>query len=100
MHTRNITARLLASIGDEIAHHSAPASSNGKVQRMVIRRRRFKHSSTLNERLDQELVLCRAQAKDLPLGQEREKLIRKIRQAETAMQIDAWLASPGLRAPR
>jgi hypothetical protein len=36
----------------------------------------------------------------LPHGAEREKLIRKARQAETAAHIDEWLASPGLRVPR
>jgi hypothetical protein len=55
---------------------------------------------SLSERLEQEAVRLRAQAKKLPLGRTREELIRKARQAETATHIDAWLTSPGLRAPQ
>jgi len=62
-------------------------------------RRSFKQLLSLSERLEQEAARLRAQAKKLPLGQEREELIRKARQAEAATHIDAWLASPGLRTP-
>ena len=31
---------------------------------------------------------------------EREMLLRKARQAETAMHINDWLSSPGLQAPK
>jgi hypothetical protein len=41
----------------------------------------------------------RASAGDLPEGAEREKLLRKARQLETASQVDVWLSSPGLKAP-
>jgi len=30
---------------------------------------------------------------------ERETLLRKARQAETAAHMDEWLSSPGLKAP-
>jgi hypothetical protein len=35
----------------------------------------------------------------LPLGKEREDMMRKARQAETASQISEWLFSPGLQKP-
>lgn len=62
-------------------------------------RRRFKQLLSLSERLDEEAARLRAQAKSLPQGWDREYLIRKARQAETAAHIDEWLSSPGLRAP-
>jgi hypothetical protein len=65
-----------------------------------MQRHRFKQLLTLSERLEQEAERLRAQAKKLSLGRKREELVRKVRQAETATHIDAWLASPGLRAPQ
>ena len=35
-----------------------------------------------------------------PRGVEREKLIRRARQAETAARMHEWMMSPGLQAPR
>jgi hypothetical protein len=35
-----------------------------------------------------------------PQGPERDVLVKKIRQIETASHINAWLSSPGLQLPR
>jgi hypothetical protein len=64
-----------------------------------MQRRRFKHTLTFPERLDQEAERLRTEAEKLPHGQERENLLRKARQADTASRIHEWLSSPGLRAP-
>ena len=40
-----------------------------------------------------------SQARGARSGIERERLIRQARQAETAVHIQEWLTSPGLRAP-
>jgi hypothetical protein len=42
----------------------------------------------------------RQQAEQLPYGKEREALMRKARQLETASHINEWLTSPGLQSPR
>ncbi|MBR1174361.1 hypothetical protein JQ617_10390 [Bradyrhizobium sp. KB893862 SZCCT0404] len=65
----------------------------------MLRRRRFRQTRTLNERLEDEAKRLRAEARGLPPGRRREMLLRRARQDEMAMQIDAWLHSPGLRAP-
>ena len=62
-------------------------------------RRRFKQLLSLNERLEQEAARLRAEAEKFPPGPEREKYLRKARQAETATHVDAWLSSPGLHSP-
>jgi len=49
-----------------------------------MQRRRFKQEVSLNARLEQEAARLRVQAKKLPLGREREELVRKARQAEIA----------------
>jgi hypothetical protein len=42
---------------------------------------------------------AKQQAEELPYGNEREALLRKARQLETASQVNAWISSPGLRPP-
>ena len=65
----------------------------------MIPRRRFKQLLSFNERLEQEAARLREQAEKLSHGIEREKLLRKARQAETATHVDEWLSSTGLRSP-
>ena len=66
---------------------------------MVKRRRRFKQTTSLAQRLTQEASRLREQAKRLSPGPEQAQLWRKVRQAETALRIDAWLALPQDVAP-
>ncbi|MGO4514017.1 hypothetical protein CT676_42565 [Bradyrhizobium sp. MOS001] len=65
----------------------------------MTKRRRFKQTVTLEERLGQEAQRLREEAKRLPHGAEREILLRKARQAETGSHISDWLRSPGLQPP-
>jgi hypothetical protein len=58
---------------------------------MVKRRRRFKQTTTLAQRLTLEASRLREQARRLSPGPEQAQLWRKIRQAETALRIEAWL---------
>ena len=67
---------------------------------MSQQRRRFKQMLSLTERLDQEAVRLHAEARKLLPGPQRESLLRKARQVETAMHVDEWLSSPGLQSPR
>jgi hypothetical protein len=66
---------------------------------MVKKRRRFKQTTTLAERLAEEAGRLREQARNLPPGVEQTLLWRKVRQAETALRIEAWLGSPGSPTP-
>ena len=65
-----------------------------------MKRRRFKQLLSLSERLEQEAARLRAAAEKLPPGPQREQILRKARQTETATHVDEWLSSPGLQAPR
>ena len=65
-----------------------------------MQRRRFKHTLTFPERLTREAERLRMEAETKPPGQERNDLLRKARQAETAVQMDLWLSSPSLQAPK
>jgi len=63
------------------------------------KRRRFKQTTTLDERLAAEAARLREEGRTLAPGRRREMLLRQARQDETAMHIAAWLQSPGLRPP-
>ena len=62
-------------------------------------RRHFRQTEPLEKRLTDEAVRLRKEARGTPPGIERERLMRRARQAETGSQIHAWLTSPGLHAP-
>ena len=64
-----------------------------------MERRRFQHTTPLEQRLTEEAQRLRKEARGTPPGIERERLVRRARQAETAVHIQEWLKSPGLRAP-
>jgi hypothetical protein len=89
-----ITARPLVSTGDENAS-CAPAFLK---QGSSAMRRRIQQAP-LSERLTEEARRLRNEAQGIPAGIERERLIRRARQAETAFRINEWISSPGLRAP-
>ncbi|WLB58989.1 MULTISPECIES: hypothetical protein [Bradyrhizobium] len=63
-------------------------------------RRRTKQTTTLEERLALEAFRLREAPKLLPPGIERERAVRKARQAETGAHISEWLNSPGLAPPK
>jgi hypothetical protein len=66
----------------------------------MLKRRRFKQTTSLQERLLETAQQCRQQAKLLPYGPVREAVLKKARQAEAAAHMDEWLSSPGLHAPK
>jgi hypothetical protein len=62
---------------------------------MVIKRRRFKQTHSLEERLAQNTAKLRTQAEKLPRGPAQEDIERKIRQSEAATDFCEMLRSPG-----
>jgi hypothetical protein len=62
-----------------------------------MERRRIKHKTSLEERLANQAKRLRKQAKTMP---ERDDLIRRASQNETAANLNAWLTSPGLASPK
>ena len=63
------------------------------------KRRRFKQIDPLDKRLSQEVIRLREEARKTPPGEERDRLIRRARVAETAAKMSEWLNSSGLKAP-
>lgn len=62
-------------------------------------RRRVKQTKSLAERLAEEATDLRKVAATLSPGPERDRLLRKARQDETAAHMTEWLNSPGLKTP-
>jgi hypothetical protein len=63
------------------------------------KRRRFKQTSSLEERLTQEAEHLRKAAETLPPGPQRDAMLRKAGQVDTALHVTSWLNSPGLKPP-
>jgi hypothetical protein len=64
-----------------------------------MERHHVQHQNPFEERLASHARRLRDEAKQLQPGIERDELIRKARQAETASHLTAWLTSPGLAPP-
>jgi hypothetical protein len=56
--------------------------------------------NTFEENVAAEKARLETQVAKLPPGPRRDKLLKKIRQLETASHISEWLNSPGLQPPK
>jgi hypothetical protein len=63
------------------------------------KRRRFKHTTSLQDRIAEWAASIRKEAASMPPGPDRDALIKKLQQAERAMHLEAWANSSGLRPP-
>jgi len=66
----------------------------------MMKRRRVKQTQSLQDRLATWAEEVREQAARLPPGPERDTLLKKLRQADTASHLEDWANSPGLQPPR
>jgi hypothetical protein len=64
------------------------------------RRRRFKQQTSLQDRIAEWAAGVRELAGRMRPGPERDELLKKLRQAETAMHMEEWANSPGLQSPK
>ena len=64
-----------------------------------MRRRYFKNKLSFPDRLAKVAKRFREEAETKPPGPERDGLLRKAHQADTAAHLDQWVSSPGLRPP-
>jgi hypothetical protein len=58
------------------------------------------HPHTFEERLAEQKARLEKKASPLKSGPERDDLLKKAQQIDTAAHINEWLNSPGLQAPR
>jgi hypothetical protein len=63
-------------------------------------RRRVKQETTLQDRIIAWAKEVRAQAAELQPGPDRDKLLKKVRDAEIAMHLEEWTNSPELEPPK
>jgi hypothetical protein len=54
---------------------------------------------SIEQKWHQQSEVAKSAAEQLPQGKEREDLLRKARQLETASHINEWLSSSGLQPP-
>ena len=65
-----------------------------------MQHRRLEQNLSLHDRLAALAKVAREQAAALPPGPERDALLKKARQADTASHLDDWANSPGLQPPK
>jgi hypothetical protein len=65
-----------------------------------MQRRRFKQTTSLKDRLASFAEEIRKRASELRPGPERDALLKRARQADTASHIDEWANSPELQPPK
>lgn len=59
-----------------------------------------RQTKSFADKLAEEARRLREEARTAQHPQDRDQLLRKARQAETAAQINEWVSSPGLQPPR
>lgn len=65
-----------------------------------MERRRFKQTTSLDQRMLEHAARLRQEALGTASGHQRDQLLRLARQAETGAQMSGWLSSRGLQPPR
>ena len=78
---------------------SALASAPG-ARAMQQQRRRFKQQLSFRDRLASFANAAREKASLLPPGAEKDELLHKAQQADTAAHLNELAKSPGLRPPK
>lgn len=66
----------------------------------MMKRRRFKQTLSLRERLDAYAADLRDRARRAASDADRDRLARLAGQADAASHMAEWLASPGLQSPK
>jgi hypothetical protein len=66
----------------------------------MLKRRRFKQTTSLEDRLLMDARRKRERACRLPPGTERDTLLERARQDETIANVSEWITSPGLQTPK
>ena len=67
---------------------------------MSKRRRHFKQTTSLHERLIAFAHEAREKASSLPAGREKQDLLKKAGQADSAAHLNEWISSPGSQPPK
>jgi hypothetical protein len=63
-------------------------------------KRRKSPIHTFEQNIAAEKARLETEAAKLPLGPQRDSLLKKIRQLQTASHVSEWLSSPGLQPPK
>lgn len=65
----------------------------------MLKRRRYKQTISFKDRLADWAEKIRERAARLPPGTERDEMLKRASQADTAAHLDDWANSRGLQPP-
>jgi hypothetical protein len=71
-----------------------------RMEQRMSEHRRFTQTIYPEQSLPEKAKRLCKQAQGTPPGIERERLVRRARQLETASRLNEWLTSRGLQAPK
>jgi hypothetical protein len=74
-------------------------SGRVKVHQFLLGVETMTRKITIEQKWHRQSEAAKNEAERLPYGKEREDLLRKARQLDTASHINQWLSSPGLQPP-
>jgi hypothetical protein len=86
--TQKFTAQETVHIGARVKVHQFLLGVETMTRKIAIEQKWHRQSEA-----------AKNEAERLPYGKEREDLLRKARQLDTASHINQWLSSPGLQPP-
>jgi hypothetical protein len=66
----------------------------------MMKRRRFKQTESLRDRLHAWAKRVRSEAETLPRDADRDTTVKKTRQANVTLHLEDWANSPGLQPPK
>lgn len=76
-----------------------PLRPSGIVASADMQERRRSQPHTFEDQIAAEKARCEEQLAQTRHAPERDTLVKKLRQLETASHMNDWLKSPGLRSP-
>ncbi|MHC2433298.1 hypothetical protein [Bradyrhizobium sp. USDA 4451] len=93
------TRQKLSYVAEKQQDHWSVPHRSGTRKAVGKKRNRVKQTTSLTFRLGQLAEAARARASILPPGAERERMLRKAREAESAIAIEKLVTSPGTELP-
>ena len=92
-------SRAMPKYGPASPSFSGISVTASSVMLTPVTKRVVMAQKTTDSKWLEQALAARAEAEALPHGSQRDALMRKARQLETASQMNAWLKSPGLKPP-
>jgi hypothetical protein len=97
---QHILKQAADGVRDPVRLRASVLASGAGARAMQPQRRRFKQQLSFQDRLTSFAKAAREKASLLPPGAEKDELLQKAQQADTAAHLNQLAKSPGLEPPK